>query len=125
MATGDYGTLSKEFDKMHLRLYAVAEPGQTLEVLGWRVRVIGVIPEKQKLSFGKNSAKSQNSIIKNIYFANEGWVLAKLIYTNSLVPGQYIKGPALIVDEFTTLLVSPSNGVEVLENGDYILRVSP
>ena len=125
IATGDYGTLSKEFDKMHLRLYAVAEPGQTLEVLGWRVRVIGIIPEKQKLSFGKNSAQSQNSIHKNIYFADEGWILAKLVYTNSLVPGQYIKGPALIVDEFTTLLVSPSNGVKVLENGDYILRVSP
>ena len=125
VATRNHEALSKEFDLMHLRLYAVSEPGQTLEVLGWRVRVVGVVPQQQNLFTEKNSRQIKPTIHKKMYFTDHGWIPAKLVYANSLLRGECVHGPSLIVDEVTTLVVSPSSDVTVLENGDYLLRVLP
>lgn len=121
--TGDHREMSESFDKLHARLFAVAEPGQTVEVLGWRVRVVADIGRTDGLRrtvVGDGSGRLEP---KKMYFAGLGWAEADRHHAGQLAGGERILGPALILDPTTTVVVYPGAEVLVMEAGDFVMEV--
>lgn len=126
--TGDPGVISAAFDHQHERVYAVSEPGQVVEILSWRVRVtaeVGVGRQLTRRTGAALAAPVDHLPPRRLYFGSHGWLDAQRHHTSTLTPGASIPGPALLVDETTTLVVYPGSTVEVTPNGDYLMKVQP
>lgn len=122
--TGNHQIVSDEFDELHRRLFSVAEPGQTVEVLAWRARLTAKLAERRDLRRELLPGVRTALEPREMFFPRHGWVSGQRFDARALQPRDRLSGPALVVDSTTTLVVAPDNSVEVSASGDYILEVA-
>jgi N-methylhydantoinase A len=113
--------LLTHFDRAYRSLYRRVIPGMVAEALTWRVRVSTVVdppapverPEARPFGVART-----HRILDPV----AGWVDAALVERDRLAPGHRLTGPALIVEDQTTTVVSPAFDVTVDGRHHLVLR---
>ncbi len=130
---GDVATTADVFHAMHRRLYGFARPGAALELVGARVRTSevaedGAAPERSVARFAPPTRELPERT--RIWWegpAGAAPLDVPVHALGTLSPGDALAGPALLVDDVTTLWLEPgfrlhvdASGVCVLEAHDVV-----
>jgi N-methylhydantoinase A len=115
----------EDFERLHEERYGAREPGQYVEFTHWRATASGLMPKvavnEQKSSAGQDASKALKGERK-AYFKETGAFLDTRIYDGgALVPGGEIRGPAIVEEPGTTLVIPPRWRASVTGRGDYLL----
>jgi N-methylhydantoinase A len=123
----DVKALSAAFDAEHERIFAVAEPGQTVETLTWRLRLTAPVGDDRRPRMaapagsgetaGETAAESAQA-----YFPGHGLVTTPIHTGSDLPGGTVLTGPAIIADRTSTLVVQPEWTVTVTGDGNYLME---
>jgi N-methylhydantoinase A len=120
----DVDHLVDDFHRLHERMFAVREPGQRVELLHCRGRVVaaplkpGLAPRLTDGALGGPAAT------REAYFPDAGQVEVPVYEGASLPPGTSLSGPLLITEPITTVVVPPGVTLEVTRLGNYLLEVA-
>ena len=116
---GDTDLLRHAFEAAYRRLYDRAIPGQDLEVLSWTVTVSSAPPEV--LPTGAPGGGRMDAAANAPLFDNGGFVEAAMHRREALSAGASVPGPALIVEDQTTTVVSAAFDARVEADGSILL----
>ena len=116
---GDTDLLRHAFEAAYRRLYDRAIPGQDLEVLSWTVTVSSAPPEV--LPTGAPGGDRTDAAANAPLFDNGGFVEAAMHRREALSAGASVPGPALIVEDQTTTVVSAAFDARIEADGSILL----
>ena len=101
----DRDTIRAAFEAEYLRLYGRTEPGLPVECVGWRVTVSGPTP---RLDLAAGAAPHGVAVkgTRRAWFGG-AFVAAAVLDRAALKPGDVVRGPALIEERESTLVLPP------------------
>ena len=107
---GDAGELLAAFETAYRRLYSRIIPGVEVEVLSWVVLLSGPVPADAADPPPEPPRYTpQPARRRAVFDADTADFIDVPIYERAaLVPGAFIAGPAVIVEDETSTLVSPA-----------------
>jgi len=108
------------FDRLHEDLYAVSQPDEPVEFLGWRgmVRV-----RRPKPDFPDFKAAPEPTTQRPMYF--DGIRMEATVHrAGALKPGDRVAGPSVITEATTNIVLPPGTTAHVA-SAYYMLEVSP
>jgi len=120
----DVESLVSAFHKVHERIYAVIDLNSAVECLNWKMRVAIKLEHTEK-KFEKSGlfAAAVSDRTRQCYFGSGSEIQTPIYYGSDLKPGACVKGPAVIEEPTTTLVVYPEMEVQVSDVGNYLLKV--
>lgn len=124
LKTGDSWDFKTSFIDRHREEFGFTMP-RDVYVDDVRVRAIGKsttygseLSPAEELSKLSCRPVSQAAIEqkRNIYFEEMGWIVSPVYFLSSLNPGDKVSGPAIIIDNTQTILVTPNATATTLKN---------
>lgn len=117
------GKIIAAFHKRHEQLYTYSEPHSMVEVVNIESTVYGVVDKPERMRIGKG-AKPEAALKghRNAVFSADGRRVKTPIYDGTpLGVGAKIKGPAVIEEVTTTIVVEPGWTAVLEESGSYLI----
>ncbi|MFT4987779.1 MAG: N-methylhydantoinase A [Acidimicrobiales bacterium] len=103
---GDEAILLDAFDRAYRSLYTRVIPGMVAEVLTWRVKVSTLVAPPEPVA-----EPAPRTLVANrherVLDPDDGWLDFAVFRRADLKPGDCFAGPALVVEDQTTTVVSP------------------
>jgi N-methylhydantoinase A len=119
--------LIQDFHNTHFRYYAVWDPESHIECINWRVTGIGKI-KKPQLKESPHHGEDGSPALKGkrkAYFREAKGFLETPVYDGAkLKPGNKIKGPAIIEEPTTTILIPPQSNITTTKYKNYSLKIT-
>jgi 5-oxoprolinase (ATP-hydrolysing) len=112
----------ESFRKMHQREFGFTPPKRKILVEAIRVRAEGKSPQPHQTPLPKDKPNLNPVDRKKCYFAG-GWQETSVFLLNSLTAGQALEGPAIIIEDTSTILIEPSCTATVTDYGDIEIEV--
>ena len=112
----------KSFEKAYRTLFGRTIDGLAVEITNWALTVSTVLPEVEAVE--RHSTGSPADKIRTRQFfdaALRSVVVAKEIDRDQLQPGQSVEGPAVVVEDETTTIVT--SAYRLIAQGDGSLRL--
>ena len=110
------GALSEKFASAHQQRFGFVMDGVTIEVVNVRAAAYGDAPASYPQIHARSSEGPTRVVSSQVRFDSEP--IESLVYErSSLSYGFAVAGPAVIVDDLSTILVSPEETARVLEDG--------
>jgi N-methylhydantoinase A len=110
----------RRFDELHAERYGYAIDREVIELVSFKVTVIG---KRAPLDLSRaNGASGFAPSSRAVYVRGQGFVDATVAHRSSLEPGDVIAGPAVIQEEGATLFVEPGMTVERLPQGALLIE---
>jgi N-methylhydantoinase A len=123
LSEGGVAVLGRTFDREHERVFAVAEPGQVIELTQCRARLVGRLDRSAAIEWGGGTAAPEAVTRQPAFFRGLGCVDTH-VHPGSSIPAEaIIEGPALIVEPTTTLVLYPSSSARIGPNGTYTVTI--
>jgi N-methylhydantoinase A len=95
------------FDRAYARLYGRRPPGVESEVMTWRVRVTGPLPRIDVRLRRSGTGRARGGT-RPVWFAEaDGFVQAELYDRYRLMAGDRIRGPAVVEERESTMVIGP------------------
>ena len=119
----DIQKLVEAFHRVHERMYAVRDEGSAIECINWRGRIsigIGKPVEPPQERAARRGARTHE--MRDAYFAGKKH-RTPISRGDTLQSGAHIRGPAIIEEPTTTIVVPPKMSARVSPSGNYILTV--
>jgi N-methylhydantoinase A len=114
----------ESFHQVHDRIYAVTDPGSELECLNWKMRlVVDLGCDAPKSVETETFNANQASRTRTCYFGELGALKTSIFLSEDLSPGALVRGPAVIEDTMTTLVVYPGMAACQSSEGNFILLI--
>ncbi|MGH8912047.1 MAG: hydantoinase/oxoprolinase family protein [Acidimicrobiia bacterium] len=114
----DGALVNDRFLSEYVRLFGSRPPDVEAEVLTWRVRVSGPAPRPEIGSVVPSSDKPHKGT-RNMWFAEaKGLVTGDVYDRYSLIPGTILKGPCVVEERESTVVVGPGGSITVDEVGN-------
>ncbi len=110
----------RRFDELHARRYGYAIEREVIELVSFKVTVIGKRP-RLELS-GANGATRTTRSERPVYVRGHGFLDASIAHRSSLEAGEVIEGPAVIEEEGSTLFLEPGMTVERTSHGALVIQ---
>ncbi len=104
----DLETIEADFHALHERLFAFADFGSPIEILGWRVRVSCSTRDNPLGTVASEPAEATMTRTRSIYFDGHGVVEARILSYDDTISGSVVHGPAVIETPVTVVVVGPS-----------------
>ncbi len=103
-----------DFHKAHKALYAYHHPQQPVEIVNLRIKTIGKSRRVRLPRHPWSGKRAAHALLRtqNLIFARRNH-LAEVFDRALLLPGNEIKGPALVVDQESTTLLPPGFELKV------------
>jgi len=114
------------FHKKHEELYAYRDVVET-EMINLRLAAYGKVVTPARKAMVTQSADASKSIKgkRDVYFEEEYGFIPATIYDGDIMePGNRIKGPAIIEQRTTTIVVPPGAKLKVTDYGDYLMKLA-
>lgn len=117
----DVEALVEAFHQMHDRVFAITDPGQAVECLNWRGRLVANVkaPTLEPSRAGRTEHADPDRR-RPAYFG-QGLVETPIYLGEHLGTDVVIDGPAIIEEPTSTLVVNPGASARVSAGGRYIL----
>lgn len=114
--------LVQEFHHQHLRVFQVNDPTQGIECLSWKLRVTAEI-EKPRIPALPTAVGAPEPIRhRAVLFADADRANTPVYAGENLLPESFIEGPAIVLEQTTTLVLDPGASILVASTGDYIIN---
>ena len=121
---GDEAELLDTFDRTYRNHYTRTIPGMVAEALTWRVRVSTVVAAPSPPPAVAEHDVTV-AVTRRVLDPEVGWTDFAEVARDQLRPGGRLGGPALVVEDQTTTVVSPRFDVRVDGRGDLVLERRP
>ena len=108
------GKIVQDFHRLHQQVYSYSEPGETIEFVNLRVKLIGKNPALSLPKDNKMPSLVQDALkhMRDVYFENGGWQSIPVYEREQLSVGNEIVGPCMVEETIsTTLIPSGFNGI--------------
>jgi N-methylhydantoinase A len=113
------------FEAAYVRLYGSRPPGVEPEVLTWRVRVMGPPPELDvRARAGAGGERKARKGRRRAWFAETGYVPADVFDRYLLSPGAEVKGPAVVEERDSTMVIGPGARGTVDRHGSLVVEIA-
>lgn len=115
----DILALQKEFNEIHAKTYGLSSPGECIQIVNVRLRAIKLLPRPELSGYGYPESSSAGNIKERrpVWIKNEKWDCP--FYERSrLCCGEKFKGPAVIQENESTILLPPNWNLRVDESGN-------
>jgi len=120
---GALADLVERFHQVHERVFAVRDATSPVEMVNWTARLIvdlAAPPNAPSAGPAQPEAPAP-SAHRDCFFGGEAAVATPIFKSGTLGPGQVVRGPAIIEEATTTLVVYPGMTAEVSPAGHYLL----
>jgi N-methylhydantoinase A len=108
-AAKDTAEITKLFEEAYGRLYSRPIPGVEIEILSWVLSLGTPAAGELAVAAELKSAESRPAVRRPVFDPDSGAFVDTPIYNRAeLAPGAHIKGPAIIAEDDTTTVISPS-----------------
>ena len=117
-------TVQQSFDKEYLRIYNRLNEGMEIEFIDWRVMASGPKPSVNLGGNPVDSGRTETALKghRDVYFPG-GYAEASVYDRYSLQVGMHIKGPAVVEEKESTLVIGPRGTAEVDTWGNIIVTI--
>ncbi len=117
---GDIAPLRAAFDDEHAKLYGFADPKAPAQMINLRVKISGIPLEPKLPELGQASGEPQRQGEKEIFWDGRPW-LAPLYLRRELLAGHRFSGPAVVMQDDTTICIPQGFDARVDRYGNLIL----
>ena len=114
--------LFEHFHKIHERFYGYSISREVIELIRFSVSVTGASKLPRLKSLRKREARVKPAR-REVYFRNEGYIPCPVYNRDDLAPGSGLKGPAVIEEQDSTILLHPGNTMKVNSQGVITITV--
>ena len=124
----DAAVLRNAFEQSYLQQYGRLIDGVDIEILAWTVTVGTDVPGVELMATVNNQPASQPSSWRDIFDIGQGaWIKAGLYRRSELPPGSSLSGPAIIIEESTSIVIGPGYDVAIAADASIVMtrRVIP
>lgn len=124
------GDFKAAFERMHLQEFTFLLPSRDIVIDDIRVRGTAREYERptpnlyKELSDLEVTPVTKPAKARPAYFAGSGWVITPTYLLQDLQAGNQIQGPAIIIDNTQTIIVTPNSRARILKE-HVVLRVMP
>ncbi len=119
--------LQQRFDQLHEQTYAHASPGAPTEIVNLRLSAIreSSKPRMKEISKGSGDGTAALKARRKVYFREtEGWVDCPIYDREKLGGGDKFKGPAIVEEWSSTIIVLPGQALEVDRYGNLVMHTT-
>lgn len=114
------------FHEAHQAIFAVSEADQQIEFIQWKGRVTGELSRPPLRPLAVSTTADPKPVrTAPAYFTAAGHVDMPLYRGEALTPGMQVRGPALIVEPITTIVLYPGSRATVTKLNNYKVDVQP
>ncbi|MGH6943491.1 MAG: hydantoinase/oxoprolinase family protein, partial [Geminicoccaceae bacterium] len=118
LTPGEASLLQASFDQTYRMLYGRLIPGLSVEVLSWGLKLTSEVePVHPVAEPAKRPVASPVERRALLDIGTQAWIEAFVYRRPDLLPGVALEGPALVVEEDTTILVAPGWSARVDARG--------
>jgi N-methylhydantoinase A len=113
-----------EFHNLHQRVYGYSHPESAVEIVNLRLRAVGKITPPPLVAKSMHTSQPEHALIdiRPVIFA-AGLYKVPLYRAESLLPGNRLEGPALVVRSDTTLLLGLTDTASVDAFDNILIQV--
>jgi N-methylhydantoinase A len=122
-AAGTREKVFEVFHDLHERIFAVRDPGSAIEFLNWRARITIKLPRVEPKHEAATARIGEPTSKRQCYFGGDGLMDTPVFKPADLPPGTRVRGPAIIEEPTTTLVVFPGMSAQVADSGNYLLSI--
>ena len=115
--------LRERFETNYEALYGRVIPGLDVEILSWTLNLSETKPERESETDAANPQRHLKADAQREMFdvISGSTVSADCLNRETLSPGDYVEGPALISEPQTTVVVGSGYTACVTDNGDLMM----
>jgi N-methylhydantoinase A len=108
-AAKDTAEITRLFEEAYGRLYSRPIPGVEIEILSWVLSLAAPAEGELATAVALKPAEPKPAARRQMFDPNSGAFIDTPIYNRAdLAPGAHIKGPAIVAEDDTTTVISPS-----------------
>jgi N-methylhydantoinase A len=118
-------SLVEKFNNKHEELYAYRDSVET-EIINLRLAAYGkvVTPSRKEQSSVTKEVREHVKTKRDVYFEDRDSFISTPIYDgDAMEVGNRVKGPAIVEQSTTTIVIPPQAWLEVTSYGDYIMHL--
>jgi N-methylhydantoinase A len=112
--------VEEAFEAAYVRLYGRRPPGVESEVMTWRVRVLGPRPELSVRLRARTVGEARKGS-RRVWFEGAGFVRADVYDRYLLAPRAEVRGPAVVEERESTMVVGPGGVGTVDRSGNLVV----
>ena len=114
-APQDLADLVKRFHDAHQRRYGHMAEIEAVEIVNFHVTAVGIIPKPQLKTFAEPAEMPQqtSSANRQAHFSATDAVDVPVLRRSALSPGARLKGPAVIEEKTSTIVLYPGQSAEI------------
>lgn len=115
--------LAKLFEEAYAAAYGRIIPGLTVEVINWTLRTAAAVPSVAKACIEKPQRAAAAGETRETFDFLSGRLIAVSVYRRDSLPvGEFVTGPAIIVEDETTTVVGERFHAFACADGSLILE---
>lgn len=122
----DVQALVAAFDQVHERIFAVVDKDSPVECVTWKGRVVASLGQGE-VARTAAPADAPTSVEADrrrpAYFGNARWAETPIYLGQSMPPDMEVRGPAVIEEPTTTIVVFPDMSARRSPDGNYLLQI--
>jgi N-methylhydantoinase A len=124
LSQADVAATISQFHELHWRIYAYGEPNEPVEFVSVRLAAIGKVPELQLPRRRAARGRPLPKAVRPVYFpAQDSFIAAKVYEREGLHPAQACRGPCLIEEATSTIVIPPGCVGSVDAYGNLVVEV--
>jgi N-methylhydantoinase A len=120
----DLAAFVENFHRAHESVFAVRDTGSVVEVVSWTASVRCQLREAEAGTLVADAKGNEVKGVRQVYFAEEGWLTAAVHRFETIDPGDVLKGPAIVESPFTSIVLNPGTVAQRRLSGSLSIRPS-
>lgn len=112
----------EDFHHTHEMLFSFRDEGSFIEIVGWTAEVTCRLSEARELRLAAPSGLDARGA-RPAWFAGVGWSEVPVHRFETLEPGRRLEGPAIVENDYTTVIVDPGATAERRPSGSLVIDV--
>ncbi len=120
----DLAAFVEAFHTAHQALFSFRDPDSAIEVIGWTAEVTCAIARGPDLRVAR-PATLPGRTARPVHFADGGWRDVAVHRLEALGPGDAVAGPAIVENDFTTVVIDPGATARRGADGTLVVDLSP
>ena len=120
----DLAAFVENFHRAHESVFAVRDNGSVVEVVSWTASVRCQLREAEAGTLVAHAKGDDVKGVRQVYFAEEGWLTAAVHRFETIDPGDVLKGPAIVESPFTSIVLNPGTVAQRRLSGSLSIRPS-
>jgi N-methylhydantoinase A len=120
LAAEDNARLKRRFDANYRRLYGRTVPNMDVEIMSWSVTASTKVTRAPRAGRSARTTAAR-SAMRRSFQHNGQWRTVPVYERVSLAPGSQVRGPALIIEDQTTIVVTADFDASVNSLGHVVL----